>query len=77
LKSRTIVKAIALLTVVGALIAAGTVYVSYLVGDFGECTAIARNSIPSPDGKRYIAVFGTECGATVAFNTQVSIATDW
>jgi hypothetical protein len=41
---------------------------------FGECKTVVRNSIPSPDGSKSIVIFGKECGATVGFNTQASIA---
>jgi hypothetical protein len=71
---RTLV-AIILVVIGGGLIAAAsTFYISYLVGNFGDCTAILRRSIPSPDGSKYIVIFGMECGTTVGFNTQVSIA---
>jgi hypothetical protein len=41
---------------------------------FRSCQTVVRESIPSPDGSNSIIVFGRECGATVGFNTQVSIA---
>jgi hypothetical protein len=41
---------------------------------FGACKTVVRNSMPSPDGTKSIVIFGKECGATVGFNTQVSIA---
>ena len=65
--------AITVVVAVGAFIAAGMFYISHVESGFGECTAIVRKSIPSPNGSKYIAVFGTECGATVGFNTQLSI----
>lgn len=33
-----------------------------------------HNSIPSPNGDKSLVIFGKECGATVEFNTQASIA---
>jgi hypothetical protein len=48
--------------------------VNYVIGAFDPCETVIRNSIPSPDGSNSIVVFGRECGATVGFNTQASIA---
>jgi hypothetical protein len=46
----------------------------YLASTFDPCQTVVRELIPSPDGSNSIVVFGRECGATVGFNTQVSIA---
>jgi len=48
--------------------------VLYLASAFDPCQTVVRKSIPSPDSSNSIIVFGRECGATVGFNTQVSIA---
>jgi hypothetical protein len=57
-----------------ALVAVAALNVAYLVDGFGACETAIRRSIPSPDGTKSIVIFGKECGATVGFNTQVSIA---
>jgi hypothetical protein len=57
-----------------AVMAGGALYVWYVTSIFGECKTVVRNSIPSPDGSKSIVIFGKECGATVGFNTQASIA---
>ena len=46
----------------------------YLASTFDPCQTVIRKLIPSPDGSNSIVVFGSECGATVGFNTQVSVA---
>jgi len=46
----------------------------YVISGLDPCETVIRKSIPSPDGSNSIVVFGRECGATVGFNTQVSIA---
>jgi hypothetical protein len=56
------------------LIAGGALYVRYVASIVGECETVVRSSIPSPDGSKSIVIFGKECGATVPFNTQASIA---
>jgi hypothetical protein len=46
----------------------------YAVSNFDPCETVVHNSISSPDGSKSIVVFEKECGATVGFNTQASIA---
>lgn len=60
--------------VIGAMIAGGALSIEYFMRSFGACKTIIHSSIPSPDGIKSIVVFEKECGATVGFNTQVSIA---
>jgi hypothetical protein len=74
LKMRNARLILTLIVSVGALIAAGISYVSHLEGNFGECEVAVRKSIPSPDESKAIIIFDMECGATVGFNTQASIA---
>lgn len=57
-----------------AAIAGGALYVWYAASILGGCKIDVRRSIPSPDGKKSLVVFGKECGTTVGFNTQISIA---
>ena len=57
-----------------AVIAGGAVYVWYALSSFGECETEIRRTIPSPNGKKSLVVFGRDCGATTGFNTQLSIA---
>jgi hypothetical protein len=57
-----------------AMIAGGVLYIWHVMSIFGECETIVHSSIPSPDGSKSLVIFGKECGATVGFNTQASIA---
>jgi hypothetical protein len=57
-----------------AVIAVAALNIAYFMDGFGACKTVVRNSMPSPDGTKSIVIFGKECGATVGFNTQVSIA---
>lgn len=52
----------------------GAGFIWYFMNLFGECKTDVRKSIPSPDTKNVVVVFGKECNATVGFNTQLSIA---
>jgi hypothetical protein len=74
LKRRHSRRNVVVLALAGAMIVGGAVYVDYFVNDFGECKIVVRGSIPSPDGSKSIVIFGKECGATVGFSTQASIA---
>jgi hypothetical protein len=56
------------------VIAGGALYVDHFTNRFRACNTAIRNSIASPDGKKAIVIFEKECGATVGFNTQASIA---
>jgi hypothetical protein len=60
--------------VIGAAIAGGALSIDYFTRGFGACKTIVHGSIPSPDASKSIIIFEKECGATVGFNTQVSIA---
>jgi hypothetical protein len=58
-----------------ALIAGIVAYLLFLaVGGLNDCDVAVHKSIPAPDGKMSAVVFEKECGATVPFNTQVSVA---
>jgi hypothetical protein len=58
-----------------ALIVGGVLYLGYpSISIFGECTTVIRGSTPSPDRSKVVVVFRRDCGATVPFNTQASIA---
>jgi hypothetical protein len=57
-----------------AVIAVAALNIACFMDGFGACKTVVRNSMPSPDGTKSIVIFGKECGATVGFNTQVSIA---
>jgi hypothetical protein len=59
---------------VGAAIVGGVVSIDYFMSGFGACKTTVHGSIPSPDASKSIIIFEKECGATVGFNTQVSIA---
>ena len=39
-----------------------------------DCETVVHSSKPSPNGKYAVVIFERECGATVGFNTQASIA---
>jgi hypothetical protein len=56
------------------VIAGGALCIAYFMSGFGECKLIVRSSVPSPNGKKSLVIFGKECGAAVGFNTQASIA---
>jgi hypothetical protein len=60
--------------VIGAVIAGGALSIEYFMRGFGACKTMIHSSIPSPDGSKSIVIFEKGCGATVGFNTQVSIA---
>ena len=57
-----------------ATIAGVALYVESFMSGFGECKTDIRRTISSPNGKKSLVIFGKECGATVGFNTQMSIA---
>jgi hypothetical protein len=57
-----------------AIVTAAALNIEYFMNGFGACKTVVRSSIPSPDGTKSIVIFGKECGATVGFNTQASIA---
>lgn len=58
----------------GVAIVGGALYIEYVTSIFGKCKTVVRDSIPSPDRRKPIVIFEKECGATVPFNTQASIA---
>ncbi len=45
-----------------------------LIQEISKCSVVVHKSIPSPDASRLAVVHEMGCGATVGFNTQVSIA---
>lgn len=58
-----------------AVVVAVTGYTAFRTIDpLFACEIDIRASIPAPDGKTSIVVFENACGATVGFNTQVSVA---
>jgi hypothetical protein len=57
-----------------AMIGGGILTMEYFMDTFARCKTVVRNLIPSPDGHKSIVIFEKECGATVGFNTQASIA---
>lgn len=57
-----------------AVVAVAALNITYFVDGFGACKTVVRHSIPSPDGTKSLVIFEKECGATVGFNTQASIA---
>ena len=57
------------LTLIIAVAGAGTACVSLA----GDCSNQIRREIASPNGKMKAVVFQRDCGATVGFNTQVSV----
>ena len=73
-KSRQIWWILIPVAALSALIACGALFVDSFMSSFGACKTIVRDSIASPDGKRSVVIFGKECGATVGFSTQASIA---
>jgi hypothetical protein len=66
----TAIPVAAICTVIGVAV----LNIAYFMDGFGACKTVVRSSIPSPDGTKSIVIFGKECGATVGFNTQASIA---
>ena len=65
----------------GLAVAAGLVLFSvvllsliYIASVFGGCEIVRLKEFPSPDGSKSVVVFRKECGATVPYNTQASIA---
>ncbi len=69
-RSRSARRIIPLLSACAAMTVGGALY---LASAWAPCQTIVRQSISSPHGSSSIVVFGRECGATVGFNTQVSI----
>jgi hypothetical protein len=65
-------KRIAIVAAVAGLAAAG--FLAYDAYIFDPCEIVVHQSIPSPDQKKMVIIFEAECGATVGFNTQASIA---
>jgi hypothetical protein len=63
-----------ILGIVLPVVAGVAIYFAYFMSGFGACETVVRKSIPSPDSSKSIVIFGKECGATVGFNTQASIA---
>jgi hypothetical protein len=55
-----------------AVIAAGAV-ATWLYARFDPCDTAIERVVPSPDNSRPPIVFHRDCGATVDFNTQVSL----
>ncbi|HWA69413.1 MAG TPA: hypothetical protein VG821_06230 [Rhizomicrobium sp.] len=55
-----------------AVIAACTTAV-YWVVNFDPCTTELAQAIPSPDGEKTLVIFHRDCGATVDFNTHLSV----
>lgn len=45
----------------------------YRYADLDICDTTIERSVPSPDGVRRLVIFHRDCGATVDFNTQVSV----
>ena len=73
-KSRRIWWKIIAIAVVAALIAYGTRSIYLFMSGIAACNTIVRSLTPAPDGKKSLVIFQKECGATVGFNTQASIA---
>jgi hypothetical protein len=65
---------VAVFVIVSAMTAGGVLSMEYFMDGFGVCKTVVHNSIPSPDGHKSIVIFEKQCGATVGFNTQASIA---
>jgi hypothetical protein len=65
---------VAVFVIVSAVTAGGVLFMEYFMDRFGACKTVVHNSIPSPDGHKSIVIFEKQCGATVGFNTQASIA---
>jgi hypothetical protein len=74
LKRRRIWSIVIPVVAICAAISSGAYFFRYFMGGFDECKTVVRHSIPSPDGSKSIVIFGKECGATVGFNTQASLA---
>jgi hypothetical protein len=55
-----------------AFIAVGAVAVCFFAR-FDPCDTVIERVIPSPDNGKALIVFRRDCGATVDFNTQVSV----
>lgn len=55
-------------------LAGGALFFCYVESTAGDCKTDVRRSIPSPDGEKSLVVFTRECGASVGFNTQISVA---
>jgi hypothetical protein len=66
--------AVVFLVAVCVTIGGGALYIRFFMSAVGHCETVVRSSIPSPDGRKAIVIFERECGATVPFNTQASIA---
>ncbi|HUN95035.1 MAG TPA: hypothetical protein VMU69_02205 [Bradyrhizobium sp.] len=63
------------LAIIGAVAVALAVGASaYAIYVYDPCETVVHRSIPSPDGSKMIVVFEAQCGATVGFNTQASLA---
>jgi hypothetical protein len=62
-------KRITVLTLLIAVAIVGAACVSLA----GECSNSIKREVLSPNGKMKAVIFGRDCGATVGFNTQVSV----
>lgn len=56
------------------IVAAAIVVHVWTISDLLACDTDAKGTTPSPDGKRTVVMFAVNCGATVPFNTQLSIS---
>jgi hypothetical protein len=61
--------------VVSVTAAIAAVFVVVLIiENFLACDTAVKRSTPSLDGRRTVVMFAMECGATVPFNTQLSLS---
>ena len=58
---------------VSAVLVAITVCAYRFIATLDICDTRIDHEISSPDGKRIAVIFHRDCGATVDFNTQVSV----
>jgi hypothetical protein len=60
---------ITVLTLLLLVVVVGTACVNLA----GDCSNSIKREVLSPNGKMKAVIFGRDCGATVGFNTQVSV----
>jgi len=58
---------------IGFVFVAATAVMAYVLFRFDPCDAIIERVVPSPGNGKVLTVFHRDCGATVDFNTQVSL----
>jgi len=60
--------------VVALVLTSAYIAIDTIATVFGECRAAILDSVQSPNGKKSVVIYRAECGATVGYSIQASIA---